>query len=694
MGANFMKKIESDFIVTSEDCNMCANKLLGYAIWKNQIYTSWEEVLLEVDDWSTVQGAYVALYLEQQTLYLHRDSMGLVRLYFFEQNGYWALSNSFWKLCEKVKSRFALTLNMGYAEALMAYSMTPFVPFESLCNEIRVLSAFDEIRINISSQEIEIENDYRLKEKYTLDSEKAFEEIDRWISYWGTLVKAIEQAGYNLEIDLSGGYDSRISYAIAKAANVDFAKKNVLVYSVKPKETGAKNHFSGDYEIAEKIAREHNVELVASTEQFGEVEICAKDRYDIYEETLSDCMNEVFDRGTFYEDPLIKWGGYLGETTRGFETNYWKNGLIHRCCINNGAFQEVIPMKRALKTVLKSYNYVQQVTGNNQKDSKENALQYCIECLDGAFFGKQIQQYLRMNVFCVSPFMDVVLRMIQVESGMRPEILLAVILARTCPELLEIPYSSEAGFTKEEIEYAKQLNDKYENKIQIEIKTKLERRDIGFEKIPYELATLDDSIRSIIVDRFDTEETQIILERKFGTLGTEMYRLASRRLERPVFQNETYAAAICSMMRMIKVEETSTVYRNRDVQAYLAEPTWEELFELCSGYSAIDDLYQSTSESTRMQEYIESAKRDMEKEVYLYGAGEYAREMAEIFSRNGVDIAGFIVTKLSDGVTVMGKPVVGKDEFCYEKDRMIIFPAVSMIYLEDVKASIAEIENA
>ena len=67
--------------------------------------------------------------------------------------------------------------------------------------------------------------------------------------------------------------------------------------------------------------------------------------------------------------------------------------------------------------------------------------------------------------------------------------------------------------------------------------------------------------------------------------------------------------------------------------------------------------------------------------------------MVEIFASNGIEITGFIVTKQSEKVFVMGKPVVGKDDFCFQKDKMLIFPAVSLIYVDAVKKAIAEIEN-
>lgn len=687
-----MKTYRNSFVITSDDCSDSKNILVGYAIWRNEIYTSWSDNLLEVEDWKQVQGEYVAICRKQETFSLYRDPMGLVRLYYFECDGYWAISNSFWQLCEVLKSQYYLTLNMGYAEALMAINMTAYIPYESLCNEIKVLSVFDEVKISIASKQIEIENNYPFKEIYMLDSKESFEIIDKWISYWGTLIKSLECVGYNISIDLSGGYDSRISYAIAKAADVDFTKENVSVYCVKPDETGAKNHFSGDYEIAEQIAQIHGVALVTSLKNFGENKISAQERFAIYEDTLSDCMNEAFDREYYYNPLLIKWGGYLGETVRGYESIYQKNDLIHRCCINNGVFQDVLPMKRAVKEILGAYRYVQQITQSNVEDSRKNALQFCFECLDGAFFGKQIQQYLRLNTLCISPFMDSALRNIQVNEGYKPELLYAVLLARTCPELLRIPYCGEAGFTEDEIQYVKNLNEKYENKIQI-VRQEDIQKSVGIAVNPYKLSASNNGINSIIEERFKAKETRQMLERKFGKAGRVMYELALKRLERPVFQKDSYAAAICSIVKMINIEDASAKCVGSVKQEVMKEPTWEELYAIGSGCFAIDNLHQAERESARIQEYIDCARRNSAKEIYLYGAGEYAKEVVEIFASNGIEITGFIVTKQSEKVFVMGKPVVGKDDFCFQKDKMLIFPAVSLIYVDAVKKAIAEIEN-
>lgn len=687
-----MENVDNSFIITSKNCNKFENVIVGYAIYNNEIYLSWEDSLLDVKDWNLVQGAYVALYLKEESLYVRRNNMGLIRLYYFEKDGYWAISNSFWKMCEQLKKEFALTLNIGFAEALMAHNMTAFVPYESLCNEIRVLSIFDEVKINISSHNIQIENKYELSEQYNLDSVQAFEEIDKWISYWGSVIKSIELTGYNLEIDLSGGYDSRITYAIAKAAKIDFSKSNVLVYSVRPKNKGAKIHFSGDYEIAEKIAKKHNVKLISSLEKFGGVEISASERYKIYKDTLADCMNEVFDRSTFYENVLIKWGGYLGETIRGYEANYWKRGLIHRCCINDGAFQCLVPMKHALKAVLEANKNVQKVIGKNNKDSRENALQYAMECLDGAFFGKQIQQYQRVNILCMSPFMDLALRKIQVDENYRPEILFAAILARVCPELLDIPYSSESGFTKEEIELVMEWNKKYPSKVKIQGQKCNKKEHSIYEEKPNVKNQSEDSVQSIIIDRFNADHIQSYLVKKFGCDGRRMYELANQRLQRDVFQNETYAAAICSIVNMAQIEEQSFTCTNSSKNSEFAEITWEQLFEWYSEYPAIYELYNYVSESAQMQEYIKLVKNNTDKKLFLYGAGEYAREMAMLFSNEGREVDGFIVSKKTEVAMVMGKPVIGKDSVVYDKDEMIILPAVSILYLEDVKKAIEEIE--
>lgn len=101
-----MKTYRNSFVITSDDCSDSKNILVGYAIWRNEIYTSWSDNLLEVEDWKRVQGEYVAICRKQETFSLYRDPMGLVRLYYFECDGYWAISNSFWQLCEVLKSQY------------------------------------------------------------------------------------------------------------------------------------------------------------------------------------------------------------------------------------------------------------------------------------------------------------------------------------------------------------------------------------------------------------------------------------------------------------------------------------------------------------------------------------------------------------------------------------------------------------
>ena len=78
--------------------------------------------------------------------------------------------------------------------------------------------------------------------------------IDRWISRWASTIRTIYDAGYQIKINLSGEFDSRISFALALAAGIDFSANNVHVYSKHLcKKDGS---LKDDYIIASSIAEE------------------------------------------------------------------------------------------------------------------------------------------------------------------------------------------------------------------------------------------------------------------------------------------------------------------------------------------------------------------------------------------------------------------------------------------------------
>lgn len=675
--------------ITSDNYRIMDGTMTGYFIYKGTLYrNNFPGYLSEIEDG---QGAFVLVKKQDKEIKLLRDAMGLIRLYCFKKNDYWAISNSFWYLCEEVKKRFSLTLNRGFAELLFTFDMTPYAAGQSLCNEVMVLSSFAEIRIDYETGQLHINDDYKLKNKVSIDSPEGMEIVDDWISRWGTIVKAIENSGIHLRFDLSGGYDSRITYAIARNANVNFTNTNVKVYSTQPQNMGegAERHFSGDLEIAEKIAQCTDVKIVSNPNCFHGREISAERRYEIYKHTLSDCVIQAFDRRYYHKEPLILLGGYLGETIRGYGEHYGINSLIRQSCVMSQEFSRNLIMAHGIKSTLDGYQRVKDLTGNQCSDSLENSDQYCIECLDGAFFGKQIQQYSYMNILCMSPYMDIALRKLCYPDGIMPKLVLIVILLRTCPELLEIPFSSENSFTDEEIQYAKYLCEKYEKNIHVEetvvMKFSGEIDEMDEHLYTGKTATLEE----VIIKKFNEPKIAKNIEDKFGSLGKRMWETAEEHLTSRMFHPETYASGLCAISDMIDIEKESAGIMHAETDTLRI---WEYLAEEYSEIQLLNTLKNQYEDANRMWNFLDKAEKFKNYEIYLYGAGKYAVELAEKLKKKDIYISGFIVSELQNGKKeLMDRPVFDAKEFIYKRNKMIVLPAVSSIFYEEVVEMIKEL---
>ena len=658
------------FLLTSENCADFQSALSGYVIYNNNIYNRYDLALEGMKEHDRGKGMYTLIFRKGNKIHILRDEKGSMQLYLFQKEDYWALSNSFWNLCEEVGQKFPLHLNVGYAECLYAFSMMPYIIGDTLCEEVSSLSVFAEIEVDCESGGIIVTTPDALSKRIKLDSPEGMSIVDRCISDWGTIIKSLDNGGWNICVHLSGGFDSRISFAVAKKAGVDFQKENVSIYSVVPKNVGAKAHFAGDYEIASDICEIYGLSIDDQiTEGVGYKNISVEDRWQIYRNTLSNGVIQAFDRKILYNKPMVMWTGHMGESVRAFR--YGTDAMIKECCVRTPRIYDLI-LPHGNQLLFKSFERLKQLTNDNNLAGDACLLRNTLECYDEVFFGKQFQQYYFTNVLVLSQFFDISLRQLFLEKEEDLNIIFAVILLRTCPELLDIPYVAPRKFSDETIKEAQRLCEKYPSKVTIDKESVIkyssewemdcETNDIG-----------KGDVNTLLFDKFSSEHTRNNIEKKMGDLGIELYDRARERYQnKALFHSETYMSGIVAISDMIDIEKRSSGhinFYNNDGKGILSSLVrkYPDNEAICSFYDDYLGIY-------------------FMHNTYIYGAGDFGRRLYQYLKRTGKrTIKGFVQSKApTQDLAIDGLRVMSIDDIMPETDVQILIAINDMDAVSDI----------
>lgn len=444
----FDKLYENEFfILTSDNLNEFKSKLFGFAITNEGIFfdiTSAEKL--------DGNGCYIYIHKENNKISIYQDFCGSYGLFVYNNDNYFAISNSFFKLVEFLKDKVVLNLNSDFA-----YSFIPASPCsnffkETLINEIQVLPQDYIIDIDITNATLEyIKIEYDMK-TVPIDSEECLNILDEWYFKWTNIFNFLYENTHNLQFSLSGGFDSRVLLTLLLTSNIDLNKINILTFiSEKPT-------FKEDFEIASQIACDFGFELNSPYEI---------EKY--YFNELSTPINlSYYLRGGFAKQ--MYWKNYMfveknyhirglgGELLRNFYTDQSIDTYItnQSFIAQNYSNESSKSTKRILENTFEEYS-------NIHKTFNESELLniHYMHTRNRFYSGTQItEDYLTNNVI-LSPLMDPLLNKIHVNAVNNEFrfLLPCLIFLRYCPEVLNYKFQGGREINKETFDFANKINN-------------------------------------------------------------------------------------------------------------------------------------------------------------------------------------------------------------------------------------------
>lgn len=258
-----MNVIDSEFIddnfflLSSENSHEFNSRLYGYAIFNREnediydvyINGSVNDIPLDAD------GAFVNITSKKNSIRIQQDFNGCYGLYFFKKDDFYAISNSFLYLMEKMKDRFELSLNQDFAKYFISERLASLSVSETLINEINILPKDVVVNIDLQSNRVKTDRISKKEESIALDSLEGLSILDQWFHKWQGLLVNLKNNGEKIKVDLTGGMDSRAVFAIFNSPIIDL--NSIEVNS----STGKLHTHIEDFEIASIIADRYSFDL-------------------------------------------------------------------------------------------------------------------------------------------------------------------------------------------------------------------------------------------------------------------------------------------------------------------------------------------------------------------------------------------------------------------------------------------------
>ena len=460
---NYFDVEKEFFIIDSNNLSQIRPKLYGYSIQATGIYEDdnlTPEAVANLDG----RGCYVYVEVRDGKITIKQDLNGCWGIYLFQHGDYFAVSNSFFRLLDHIKYRYPLTVNRDYCHYFLLNDLCSHTYSETAINEIRLVERNAILHIDTIRKNFEIELiDYK---EHTIlpDSEEAIAILDSWSDFWSSILREIANRTKFITADLSGGFDSRISFIplLQSRINLDNIKIN-------SNNDGLGVH-KEDYDIASKIAVHYGFKLNQSFPK---------------REFLNYSINDVWNLDIYHQQtihiipsiPLTKknvekiyyFRGYAGEIIR----NYWHNSpktFVENELkkTNNYSLDLSFDLSDSIKNILESG--IQAVCSkNNIKDTNSTDIpQYLYqETRCRHHFGKETVGLYLKNVIVIAPLLDPELLTLKLytQKCSDPNLMLALLFVRFAPDLLKFPFQGKRSIAPETIAYAQKINERFPRRV-------------------------------------------------------------------------------------------------------------------------------------------------------------------------------------------------------------------------------------
>lgn len=607
---NYFNPDEEYFIIDSEKLGEIKTKLYGFFICDKGIIENVNLSELNKEEMFGC-GAYVYVENDGNNILIRQDINACYSLFLFEKDGYFAISNSWQYLVDYIKYRHRISLNRDYANHMFVMELESHALSATMINEIKILPRDVVVKIDIYNKSMSLERiDYE-ENKYSLDSEDGLAILDRWFYRWTKVIRCIKEKTNNMIVELSGGYDSRITFLLALHSGINL--NEIRVFSKKSEI----HTFKEDYAIASQIADFYGFNLNNEPFTGRSVGLPLEDIINMCFYNKMTFHKQMYFKFAKFQEKRYKISGMAGEAIR----DYWAippKELIGRYERRANKYSK--ELKEEISASLSAIS---------EKDFKEVAERYDINDMDSEEItfkvykssecrvhdGTAIVEEFFINQFDLAPLLDPDLRKLKLctEACGDRNLLMALIFVRYCPELLNFPFEGGGRIDESTIEYARIINEEREFRAS-EIQTE------EFELVTHGASLLENEnerVRVGVPDEYfkNVYESERCKQTFCSCFKEELYKIAGRNLRDASYHPLSECFTVIAVAKCLM-----------DVQ----------VSEMMGRKQAYDDMKyflgdNQTSDSGSENSCLREFKKQLEcyDRIVIYGAGLYGGLLLE-----------------------------------------------------------------
>lgn len=424
------------FAFDSEEFGSVESRMYGYAMSGSggRVY------VVDCKMGDIIGGCYINITRKGDTVTVEQDGMSSLYVYYYTDGAYWAVANTFYGICRLLKERGKrFTVNDLYIDQYIHHSLHVYAVGKTMTDEVRVMP-FGSV-MTLTRDSLRIDTPARAFDSVDLFSPEGIRLVDGWIGKWSSVIRGLYNSGVDMRIDLSGGFDSRVVFALAKHAGVDFMSDTVDVYSKHGGGAGMAGHLADDYEVATRIADRLSFGLNRHNEFFGArlMKNDAETQYGILRNLFMYTHKEGYLCTGVRKTPVVHLGGINGELARRKLANFTKPSSK---CYSD-------PFRNS-KEVVDAFESDIESLGRISGSAGERDVRFYLETQNKSHYGAVIYNDLMSNIFLVSPFNDPCL--LDLKSERDTNALFALVIRRTAPEIMDIGFSNGGSFADDVLE--------------------------------------------------------------------------------------------------------------------------------------------------------------------------------------------------------------------------------------------------
>lgn len=415
------------FIITSDIYQDFGSRFYGWAITDDKIFIHCmpDTQLLPLSTY----GIYVNIVDKCDAIIIQQDFYNCYGLYIFKQGKFWAVSNSFYHLIDFLSRRYKLTLNN---KAISTFMCVGLIFYHTAVNEIKELLPGQFIFINKRDGSLSILSSKIDRWSVEADSKTAVSILDSWHLKWRGVFEALANLNMKIQVELSGGMDSRASFAITR--HCDLNRPNIHFWA---HETSLPV-YKEDYEISSEIISKYGFSRKMASNPTITISPLDAISLSLQPKFMRE-PNQLYFTSVF-KDPIFAFTGYGGEALRGY--SFWEGEIddIKHCDF-------VIYDRFNLPIKTDSFNYLRDVLGiinyGDPSPMIDSTKIYYYCRVKSHFGGLSLEKSIR-NVITLSPLMDPILARIKQTRNkvVDNDMLYALIYERYLPELATVKFDS------------------------------------------------------------------------------------------------------------------------------------------------------------------------------------------------------------------------------------------------------------